>query len=122
MREGRSAAAQVTRFDTSELPNKIACEVRDFDAGRHMDAKKAKRFELSIRYGVAAARMAAADAGVDFTKLDPDRAGIIEGTTVSGMESCFKGQTTFEQRGFKHMSPFTLINAYSGGEIGRAHV
>ena len=36
VREGRSAAAQVTRFDTSELPNKIAGEVRDFDAGRQI--------------------------------------------------------------------------------------
>ncbi|NDB74296.1 MAG: beta-ketoacyl-[acyl-carrier-protein] synthase family protein, partial [Verrucomicrobia bacterium] len=80
--------------------------------------KKAKRFELSIRYGIGAARMAAADAGVDFNHLDPDRAGIIEGTTVSGMESSFKGQTMFEERGFKHMSPFTLINAYCGGGSG----
>ncbi|MEQ2006704.1 MAG: beta-ketoacyl-[acyl-carrier-protein] synthase family protein [Limisphaerales bacterium] len=118
VREGRSAAGPVTRFDVSELPNKIACEVRDFNASRYMDNKKAKRFEVSIRYGIAAARMAAADAGVDFSKLDPDRAGIIEGTTVSGMESSFKGQTTFEQRGFKHMSPFTLINAYCGGGSG----
>ena len=115
---GTSSAGPVTRFDVSELPNQIACEVRDFNAGRYMDAKKAKRLELSIRYGLAAARLAAADASVDFTKLDADRAGIIEGTTVSGMESSFKGQTTFEEQGFKHMSPFTLINAYSGGGSG----
>lgn len=118
VRTGTSAAGPVTRFDVSELPNKIACEVRDFDASRYMEAKKAKRFEVSIRYGIAAARMAAADAGVDFTKLDPDRAGIVEGTTVSGMESSFKGQTTFEQHGYRHMSPFTLINAYCGGGSG----
>ena len=118
VRTGTSSAGPVTRFDVSELPNQIACEVRDFNAGRYMDAKKAKRLELSIRYGLAAARLAATDAGVDFTKLDPDRAGIIEGTTVSGMESSFKGQTTFAEQGFKHMSPFTLINAYSGGGSG----
>lgn len=118
VRTGQSAAGPVTRFDVSGLPNKIACEVRDFDPSRYMDYKKARRFEVSIRYGIAAARMAAADAGVDFAKLDPDRAGIIEGTTVSGMESSFKGQSTFEQRGFKHMSPFTLINAYCGGGSG----
>jgi 3-oxoacyl-[acyl-carrier-protein] synthase II len=118
VRTGTSAAAPVTRFDVSQLPNKVACEVTQFDAGRFMDAKKAKRFELSIRFGIGAARMAAKDAGVDFSKLDPDRAGIVEGTTVSGMESSFKGQTTFEQRGYRHMSPFTLINAYCGGGSG----
>ena len=118
VRTGTSAAAPVTRFDVSQLPNKVACEVTQFDAGRFMDAKKAKRFELSIRFGIGAARMAAKDAGLDFGKLDPDRAGIVEGTTVSGMESSFKGQTTFEQRGYRHMSPFTLINAYCGGGSG----
>ena len=39
VREGRSAAGPVTRFDVSELPNKVACEVRDFNASRYMDAK-----------------------------------------------------------------------------------
>lgn len=118
VRTGTSAAGPVTRFDVSELPNKIACEVHDFNPSNYMDNKKSKRFEVSIRYGIAAARMAAADADVNFTKLDPDRAGIIEGSTVGGMESSFKGQTTFEQRGYRHMSPFTLINAYCGGGSG----
>ncbi len=84
VRAGTSAAGPVTRFDVSELPNKIACEVRDFHPSNYMDNKKSKRFEVSIRYGIAAARMAAADAGVDFTKLDADRVGIIEGSTVGG--------------------------------------
>src|SRR2546427_514170 len=37
---GISAAARVTRFDTSAVPNKVAAEVKDFDCSRYVDGKK----------------------------------------------------------------------------------
>jgi beta-ketoacyl-acyl-carrier-protein synthase II len=118
IREGKSGAGELTRFDCSHLPSRIAAEVRDFDFGRYAERKKAHRFDLSIQYGVAAARQALTDATKDCAIGDPERIGIIEGTSVSGMESSFKGQTAFETRGYRSMSPFTLINAYSGGGAG----
>lgn len=116
--EGRSAAAPLTRFDTSDLPTKVGCEVRDFLVTDYLDAKKARRAELSIRFGVGAAKLALQDAGVKLDQFDPDRAGIVEGTSVGGMESSFRGHLSFLEKGYKSMSPFTLINAYSGGGSG----
>lgn len=118
VRAGTSAARKVTRFDASELPNQVACEIRDFNPTRYMDAKKPRRFELSILYGIAAARMASTDAGVDLAQQDPDRAGIIEGTSVSGTESILRGHETYLSRGYRAISPFTMINAYGGGGCG----
>ena len=116
--KGISASAPITRFDTSSVPTKIGCELKGFDPRNYMDFKKARRFELSIQYGIAASSMAVKDAKIDFQKLDADRIGIIEGTSVSGMESSFKGQTTYLNKGYSSMSPFTLINAYCGGGSG----
>ena len=118
IREGRSAARTVTRFETGHLPSRVAAEVRDFNLAQYTDAKKVRRFDLSIQYALAASKQAMMDAGATGEICDPDRMGIIEGTSVSGMESSFKGQTAFEQRGYRHMSPFTLINAYTGGGAG----
>ena len=118
IRDGRCAARTLTRFEAGHLPSRVAAEVRDFDLARYTDPKKVRRFDLSIQYALAAAKQAITDAGVDFHKCDPSRMGIIEGTSVSGMESSFKGQTAFEQRGYRGMSPFTLINAYTGGGAG----
>lgn len=118
LRTGESAAGPVTRFDTSDLPNKIACEVRNFDPGDFMDRKKARRYELSIQYGVAAARMAAADACADFTQLDADRAGIVEGTSVAGTETILEEHEIYLQKGFRSVSPFTMVNAYGGSGCG----
>src|SRR5207247_4336268 len=113
--QGVSAAGPITRFDTSKVPNKIACEIKDFDSTQYMDSKKARRFDRSIQYGIAASVQAVRDAQIDLTKMDADRAGVIEGTSVSGMESSFTGQTAYLTRSYRSMSPFTLINAYCGG-------
>jgi 3-oxoacyl-[acyl-carrier-protein] synthase II len=119
IRLGKSAACPVTRFDVSQLPNKIAAEIKGFDIGKYVEAKKAKRFDLSAQYGIAASVQAVRDSGLKIAGLDPDRVGVVEGTSVSGMESTFKGQAAFlSNRGYRSMSPFTLINAYSGGGSG----
>ncbi len=62
IRDGRSAAAPLTRFPTGNLPSRVAAEVRDFHIGKYSDPKKARRFDLSIQYGIAAARLAMEDA------------------------------------------------------------
>lgn len=115
---GESAAVPVSRFDVSKLPNKIAAEVRDFKVSDYLEPKKGRRFDLSIQYAMAAAQQAVRDARLDIHSIDPDRVGVVEGTSVSGMEASFKGQTAFESKGYRSMSPFTLINAYSGGGSG----
>jgi 3-oxoacyl-[acyl-carrier-protein] synthase II len=111
IRRGESAANLVTRFDTSHVPNKIAAEIQHFEVGDYMEKKKGKRFDLSVQYGIAASRLAVTDARIDFESMDPDRVGVIEGTSVSGMEASFKGQTAYEGKGYRSMSAFTMINA-----------
>jgi 3-oxoacyl-[acyl-carrier-protein] synthase II len=116
--KGSSAAAPVTRFDTSDFPTKIGCEIKGFDPRKYMDFKKAKRFELSIQYGIAASSLAVRDAGIDFEKMDPDRVGVVEGTSLSATESSLKGQATLLSKGYTHMSPFALINGHFGAGSG----
>jgi beta-ketoacyl-acyl-carrier-protein synthase II len=118
IREGKSAAGPVTRFKTMNLPNKVAAQINDFDPAHYMDAKKARRFETSIQYGMAAAIEAVKDSKIDLPALDPDRVGIVEATSVGGMESTLKAYSNFLNKGYKSMSPFTFINAYCGGGSG----
>ena len=118
VRDGRSAARTLTRFELGDLPSRVAAEVRDFDLAQYTDPRKVRRFDLSIQYALAASKLAMMDAGGTGGICDPERMGIIEGTSVGGMESSFKGQTAFERRGYRQMSPFTLINAYTGGGAG----
>jgi 3-oxoacyl-[acyl-carrier-protein] synthase II len=116
VRGGISAAAPVSRFDTSRLPVKIAAEVRDFDINQYIKSRKPGRFDLTIQYGVAAATLAVRDSGLDLRALDPDRVGVVEGTTISGMESIIKTRDTFVKSdgNFRALHPYNLVAAYCG--------
>lgn len=115
---GRSGAVPISRFDTTGLATRIAAEIQDFDPGKYMAAKKARRFDLAIQYGLAAAVAAVRDAKMEPAKLDPDRLGIVEATSIGGMESTLKAHLAYLRHGQKGMSPFTFLNAYCGGGSG----
>ena len=111
---GESAADKISRFDASELPTQIGCEVGDLSVGQFIDPKKAKRFERSIRHALVAARLAVADADVE-AALNNERASVVDGISLGGMESGFKAQAAYENKGYKSMSPFSMISSYNGG-------
>ena len=56
---------EITRFDTTDYKVKLAAEVKDFSPENYMDFKAAKRMELFCQYGVAAAKEAFSQAGLD---------------------------------------------------------
>jgi len=116
VRGGVSAAAPVSRFDTSKLPVKIAAEVRNFDVAQYIKGRKPGRYDLTIQYAVAAASMAVQDTGLDLSGLDPDRVGIVEGTTISGTESILKTRDSYlaSDGNFRALHPYNLVAAYCG--------
>jgi 3-oxoacyl-[acyl-carrier-protein] synthase II len=112
---GESAASVITRFDPADLPAKIACEVTGFRASRYLEPARARKLELSIRYGVSAARMAFEDAGLAGEELEAIRMGVCEGSVASGIESAFKAQSVYADKGYSSMSPYTVTNAFGTG-------
>jgi 3-oxoacyl-[acyl-carrier-protein] synthase II len=114
LRNGSSAAGVVSRFDAAKLPNHLAAEVKGFDPCLYMDVKTARRCDVCTQYAISSAYLAVQDSGIDFSTIDPDRTGVVEGTTVSGMESMFEGQQVYLKKGYRALSPFTVINAYCG--------
>ena len=118
IRNGISAAAPVTRFDTSNAPTRIAAEIQDFDPTRYMDPKTARRLDRSLQYSVAAARLAAQDAKLEFGEIDPDRVGIVEATSLSNNETAARTEIAYSQRGYRAASPLAMINGYCGGGSG----
>src|SRR5512134_3468835 len=72
---GKSGVGPITQFDASTFPTRIAAEVKDFDAGKYMDRKEARRNDRFIHFALAAADMAIRDAGLDMAKEDAERVG-----------------------------------------------
>ena len=115
---GQSAAGPLTRFPPAGAPVSIACEVRDFAPAKYMEPKIARRLDLSLQFGVAAAQLAVRDSGLDIAKVEPDRIGVVEGTTVANNETAARADEAWRTRGYKGISLFSMINGYSGGGSG----
>src|SRR4029079_12584309 len=65
IRSARSGVGPITRFDASTFPTRIAAEVKDFDVGKCLSAKEARRYDTFIHYGLVSTIEAVTDAGLD---------------------------------------------------------
>jgi len=116
---GVSGVGKITRFDASDLACQIAAEVKDFDVTKYMTAKDARRMDLFIQFGVAAAFQAAADAGLDGANdIDPTRIGVIIGSGIGGLPLIEETAIILHTQGPRKVSPFfipsTIINMVAG--------
>src|SRR5512139_563488 len=79
---GRSGAAPVERFDTSDLDRHLACEVKGFRPRDHLSAAEVRRTGRCAQMALAAGRMAFAQSGLRVEDLAGPRTSVIVGTTM----------------------------------------
>ncbi len=123
--EGNSGAGPITQFDASEYDTKFACEVKDFDPLKFMDRKLAQRTDRFTHFGMVAADLALKDSGLDLSKEDRERIGVIFGSGIGGMWTYHKQfMNLVEANGPRHLSPFfipMLIPDIVAGRISMQH-
>jgi 3-oxoacyl-[acyl-carrier-protein] synthase II len=105
---GRSGVDRVTQFDPTDLACQIGAEVRDWDPAQYMDPKEVRRNDRYTHFGVAAAKQAVQDAGLDFAREDGDRVGVMIGSGIGGMYSFESQLKVMFERGPRKVSPFTI--------------
>jgi 3-oxoacyl-[acyl-carrier-protein] synthase II len=113
---GESGIDWIRSFDPSDLPVRIAAEVKDFDPTAVASAKEARKLERNVLLALGAAREAMSDAGLN--GFDPMRAGIVFGTAIGGVEGIVEQETVRRERGPSRVSPnfipSVLVDAASG--------
>jgi 3-oxoacyl-[acyl-carrier-protein] synthase II len=101
---GRSSAAPITLFDTSEHPVTFACEVPDFDPIAYLGPKESRRVDRVTQLGFAAAVEALSAAGD--LGADPARVAVIAGTGIGGLATLEEQILLFGEKGA--LSPFLV--------------
>ena len=84
---GVSGAAPITSFDASKFKTRFACEVKNFDPGKYLDRKEARKLDRFSQLAIASSEEAVQDAGLLNAGLDPDRIGVIWGSGIGGLRT-----------------------------------
>jgi 3-oxoacyl-[acyl-carrier-protein] synthase II len=106
--EGRSGISEVTLFDTTNLPRNLGGEVKGFVATDYMSSTEARRMGRCSAFSVAAARMAAEDAGLNEKTLAGERTAVIVGTTMGEANVLGELQSAWIHEGTDAVRPAKL--------------
>jgi 3-oxoacyl-[acyl-carrier-protein] synthase II len=118
--EGRSGVGPITRFDPKRLDARIAGEVKGFDPLRVIEKKELKKLDLFIQYALVAGVEAVEDAKIDFSRVDPTRAGALVGSGIGGILSVLEWHRVLLEKGPSRISPFfvpSLIVNMAAGQL-----
>jgi len=123
---GESGARRIDRFEVSDLPAQIACQIPlgdgsngTYNPDQWMEPKEQRKVDDFIVYAMCAARQAIEDSGWKPTSYDEQATtGVMIGSGIGGIEGIADTAITLKERGPRRVSPFfipgRLINLASG--------
>jgi len=116
--EGKSGVSIIESFDTSAYPVKFGGEIRNFDVTQYIDHRESKRMDRFTQFAIAAAKQAVNDSGLDFSKEDVFRAGVIVGTGIGGLKEIEGQHKRLLEKGPNKVSPFCVPRLMSNAASG----
>jgi 3-oxoacyl-[acyl-carrier-protein] synthase II len=106
-KEGKSGAANITRFDATNFKTKFASEVKGFAPEKYLDRNEIKRSDLFTQYALYAASEAIQDSDLKLDTISPYDIGVIWGSGQGGMETFEREVKEYVKNNYKpHFNPF----------------
>ena len=119
IKEGKNGISEVTRIDVSNLPTKVAAELKDFEPTDYIDRKEARRMDRYNQFAMAAAKMAVENSKLDLESLNLNKCGVIVGSGVGGLETLEEQHSVLLNKGPGRVSPFFIPMMISNMASGR---
>lgn len=116
--QGKSGVSMIESFDASAYPVRFGGEIKNFDVTKYIDRRESKRMDRFTQLAIAAASQAVSDSGLDFSKENLSRAGVVIGTGIGGIGEIEEQHIRLLDKGPGKVSPFCvprlMANAASG--------
>ena len=115
---GESGVHELKAFDTTGHKVKFAGDIYDWSTDGYIDRKEEKRIDRFTQFALVAGIDAVNDSGLDFSKEDPFRCGVILGSGIGGLNEIEAQHERLLTKGPDKVSAFTIpklmVNAASG--------
>lgn len=114
----------ITAYDTTDMPVKIAAEVKNFNSEDFgIDKGMARRSDRYCQFALAAAAQAMKDSDLE-GKIAPERLGVYVGSGIGGMQTFINECTKMIEEGPNRISPLfipMMISNIAAGNVAIAH-
>ena len=112
----------IKKIDATDLPVKIAAEVKDFHPEDYgIDKTMIRHNDLYALYALSAAAQAMQDSGLKVGEdVDPRRLGVAVGSGIGGIQTFQREHSNMMQYGLRRISPLfipEMISNIAGGNI-----
>jgi len=124
LKEGRSGADYIRKFDAEKFPVRFACEVNDFDPLNYVEKKEARKMGAFIQYAVAASQEAVADSGLQITDDIAEGVGTYISSGIGDFWAIEREHEKLLKDGPGRVSPFFIPSAIvnlASGQVSIRH-
>jgi 3-oxoacyl-[acyl-carrier-protein] synthase II len=113
--EGKSGVNRISTFDTGAFNAHCGGEIRDWNPDEFFPPHRLKRLDRYAQFAVASARMALDDAGIEYSRENPQhRAGVSFGTALGGVCQAEDQHIRFLKKGTRGVNPTLALQVFGG--------
>ena len=98
LKNGVSGAGPITRFDASKYKTHFACEIKDYNPTDYFDRKEVRKMDLFAQFAEISSKEAVNDSALNLDEMDKDRAGVIWGAGIGGLDTFYKEVSQFNKK------------------------
>ena len=118
---GKSGAAPITLFNAESFKTNFACEVKEFNPTDFLDRKEARKLDRFCQFAMVTAAEAIEKSKIDVEAINSDRAGVVWGSGIGGMDTFFSECVNFGTgNGTPRFNPFFIPKLIS--DIPAGHI
>lgn len=110
LKNGKSGLSRVSNIDLLDSPSLVAGEIKNevFKPENYMELKLTKRMARYCQFAVAASKEAVEDSGLLKANFDKERAGVVIGSGIGGIEVFYEQSVKLHEKGHKRVSPLLI--------------
>src|SRR5881398_2839174 len=111
----KSGITRISSFDTSMFNAHCGGEISDWSPGELFPPHRLKRLDRYAQFSVASAKLALDDAGLTYSREQPQaRVGVSFGTALGGVANAEDQHAYFLKKGTRGVNPTLAIQVFGG--------